>query len=782
MRLPSWIPFWFPFASEAQHTAPSTPPTFKSPEYGRARPDDIHDGQAGPKAQFEHEGTISKRRLEDNDPITLSAPAQPPLGDSICSQCAQLYFGKAARKAKRIRESAFPNHRLDATELNYGIFIASVGHQYRRLKSTSCALCRILCASRIHRENDHIESNSGDELRLIGFLDKSGLVKDAHHFFKVDSGFLAVVPQDFGSTGDTKEDDDLLRDHIYNEGAAVVFRDGRRPAIFAAEAVSPYFEASIASRWLHYCKANHSLLCGGLIRSPVSGLRLIDCTTLTVREVESSKAYTALSYVWGKRGDVDTKLRYTDNGILLPAKVSAVISDAISVTKALGLQYLWVDKFCIDQNDPISKHHQIQQMNAIYQNADLTIIAAAGTDETYGLPGVGERLRIPQKTAWVYGHSVISTMKDPHLLIKLSRWASRGWTFQEAVLSRRRLVFTDEQLYFECNSMNCFESIYSPLDTLHTEDKSRFRDDIRTGMFGRGKTEMYGKLVPSELSLLDVFHQYISAVEDYTSRDLSYDADSLNAFRGIIERYSKLEQPLNAIWGMPYLAQGTHRNVYFSAFLTWTHIHSCWDGAKGPRRRREFPSWTWAGWAGAVQIHQEITPQFCLCCSQRYDEYFPRIPMAETLCGPPCMESVLSVKLGNWEDEKSLESLDSTTAESKFHVLRLFAKTLPPSLLSRNRCFNDRKWRWVVGESHGELSLSQNSMHEAESVEDLEDVGRWRCILIYRVCQRHDFMVLKYKLDTNTWERAGMLIAHFDLHTIENGVMQNSGYSWYDIE
>lgn len=34
-------------------------------------------------------------------------------------------------------------------------------------------------------------------------------------------------------------------------------------------------------------------------------------------------------------------------------------------------------------------------MHAIYENADLTIVAAAGTDEAYGLPRVSERSRIP---------------------------------------------------------------------------------------------------------------------------------------------------------------------------------------------------------------------------------------------------------------------------------------------------------------------------------------------------------------------------------------------------
>lgn len=249
----------------------------------------------------------------------------------------------------------------------------------------------------------------------------------------------------------------------------------------------------------------------------------------------------ALSYVWGKPGNIDTTLRRTGDKLLLPEKLIPVISDAASVTKAVGLKYLWVDQFCIDQDDSDAKAEQVMQMNAIYENANLTIVAAAGTDQTYGLPGVGQRQRTAQRTASFSGLSVISTMRDPQFSIRSSRWASRGWTFQEAALARRRLVFTDEQLYIECNAMNCFESVCSPLDMLHTKNNSKSLDVIRAGIFGRGVTEKFGKLDPGRMTLCDVFQQYLSAVQDYSSRYLRRHRDSLNAFQGIVQRYSKLE-------------------------------------------------------------------------------------------------------------------------------------------------------------------------------------------------------------------------------------------------
>jgi len=146
----------------------------------------------------------------------------------------------------------------------------------------------------------------------------------------------------------------------------------------------------------------------------------------------------------------------------LPHDLSGAIEDAIQVTKQLGLRSIWIDKYCIDQTNTKDKHDQIRQMDMIYQGSEVTIVAAAGEDENTGLPGAGSMARKIQPYFSFGALTVISTMPHPHQVIKGSRWMTRGWTLQESILARRRLVFTDEQVYFECNAMNCFESISVP--------------------------------------------------------------------------------------------------------------------------------------------------------------------------------------------------------------------------------------------------------------------------------------------------------------------------------
>ncbi|TEA14095.1 hypothetical protein C8034_v003502 [Colletotrichum sidae] len=170
--------------------------------------------------------------------------------------------------------------------------------------------------------------------------------------------------------------------------------------------------------------------------------------------------YTALSYVWGDATsqNVSTTAESSQGRPLSSmAELPRVIEDAIALTMAMGLRYLWVDRYCIDQQSS-AKHEQIRQMDSIYESAQLTIVAAAGTDPDYGLPGISRRRSI-QQTAKMGRCTIISTMRHPSLEISFTKWSPRAWKCQEAVVSRRRLVFTDSQVYFECKTMSCHESL-----------------------------------------------------------------------------------------------------------------------------------------------------------------------------------------------------------------------------------------------------------------------------------------------------------------------------------
>ena len=124
-------------------------------------------------------------------------------------------------------------------------------------------------------------------------------------------------------------------------------------------------------------------------------------------------------------------------------------------TVSLGERYLWVDSLCIIQDNPHDKNAQMSHTDAIYSSAFVTIAAASGSHADAGLAGVSRPRDVAQRTALIDGlrYSIpmtgyMSVISDPALV-----WNSRGWTFLEKVLSKRLLVFTGYQVYFQCSNM-----------------------------------------------------------------------------------------------------------------------------------------------------------------------------------------------------------------------------------------------------------------------------------------------------------------------------------------
>ncbi|KAK5655511.1 hypothetical protein OQA88_5782 [Cercophora sp. LCS_1] len=147
------------------------------------------------------------------------------------------------------------------------------------------------------------------------------------------------------------------------------------------------------------------------------------------RSVASSSShgteYLALSYVWGaqKQSGPPPQAR----GKLPPVGVPRVIRDAITVVKALGKQYLWVDKYCVDQESHALRAQEIRSMDRVYNGAYATIAGCSGDNSSFGLPGVGEASRLLQPSAITPAGVLLSTLPPLHVAIKDSVWMTRGY-------------------------------------------------------------------------------------------------------------------------------------------------------------------------------------------------------------------------------------------------------------------------------------------------------------------------------------------------------------------
>ena len=207
----------------------------------------------------------------------------------------------------------------------------------------------------------------------------------------------------------------------------IIMELSETPGSFCGRQIQPQVDLSVIKGWLAFCDDNHETLCKQKSNPQISrGFRVIDCLTRKIvswENVTQSKQYVALSYVWGSSKE---ECAIQKGGIqgLLPR----TIEDTILLTTNLGYRYLWIDRYCIPQDNALNKQIQIHSMGEIYQHSVITVVAAAGGDPHYGLPGIGATLRERQpcvkvgKRTLVYCPYVRKEIRD-------SKWNSRGWTY-----------------------------------------------------------------------------------------------------------------------------------------------------------------------------------------------------------------------------------------------------------------------------------------------------------------------------------------------------------------
>jgi hypothetical protein len=171
-------------------------------------------------------------------------------------------------------------------------------------------------------------------------------------------------------------------------------------------------------------------------------------------------------------------------------------------------------------------------MDSIYANAAVTIIAVAGDGPHHGLPGVDGTLRNLQPALKIGDHLIASMLRHGIVAVLKSKWATRGWTYQERILSKRRLIFTDEQVHCECNNMHYTETI-------------DYRPDRSNSTWKLSNEVFLDKTPGTDHS------EFFSYVAEFRKRNLTYQCDSLNALSGIFRAFEKGESPIYQLAGVP---------------------------------------------------------------------------------------------------------------------------------------------------------------------------------------------------------------------------------------
>ncbi|KAK3403400.1 heterokaryon incompatibility protein-domain-containing protein [Sordaria brevicollis] len=370
--------------------------------------------------------------------------------------------------------------------------------------------------------------------------------------------------------------------------------------------LGPRVDFDAVKQWISVCRSHHGDICSPDMTQvfEIPGFKLIECSSrrlvaLSKRAGIDTPQFVALSYVWGSQHAADVP-----TGDELPTQTPKVIDDAIVATQTMGFRYLWVDRYCIPQNNEEAKHSQIKSMDIIYGCASITIIAATGHDPSCGLPGVASTIRNPQESFKIGSGTLVLLHPDIDSQLSKTKWDTRAWTFQEGLLSCRRLCFLENQVYFQCNSMRCMESFHIPQcqhDLLNRfSPLYRFKPSHNPLPFPDGRVGVEAEDLPI-------------LIEAYSERELGFQSDALNAFEGVLKRFSSAQPPVYHIWGVPIFT--TNDNLLHSlvAGFLWRlrfndilHKNSIRDekhgSYSGTMRRRHFPGWSWVEWDGRALL------------------------------------------------------------------------------------------------------------------------------------------------------------------------------------
>lgn len=370
-----------------------------------------------------------------------------------------------------------------------------------------------------------------------------------------------------------------------------------------------------ARTWIRECQATHAR-CGAPLKGaglpPVFPTRLIDVQSpllprdrcLLVRSDVPSfvKApYLTLSHCWGGSLDpvktlehnLERRMDPTRGGLPLD-ELPANFAHAIEVARRLDVRYIWIDAVCIVQDGP-DFDIEGPKMHSVYRYAACTIAAVDAPDSATGF--LSDRPRGGSPFRLVEGRGEWALDGDLWVCLDGDMWNrdvlgrvlyTRGWVFQERILSPRILHCSAKQVFWDCAEKTACESLPAglplPLDTAAEVDRQwrerlRLRDEQLTVPEGK------------DGGLIQVSFQrfWRDAVRHYTRCNLTNVGDRLIAIWGIakVMREELLEYG-EGLW-VPYLCEE----------LAWRVVHS--PERVAVKRMDLGPTWSWAWTIASIE-------------------------------------------------------------------------------------------------------------------------------------------------------------------------------------
>jgi hypothetical protein len=264
--------------------------------------------------------------------------------------------------------------------------------------------------------------------------------------------------------------------------------------------------------------------------------------------------------------------------------------DAILITKRFGVRYLWIDALCIIQDSKDDWDDQAKQMARIYKNSLLTIAAAAGTaDRAQGCFRTRSRMQtrpLDIKSLFPGGSSQY-IFADRRITQDgarpMSALDARAWVLQEQLLSPRVLSYSNEELYWNCTTLNASETFPNGVPSFYDADW-KFPDErlFKEVILGHSNTN---------ISKNRFYLSWRKVVEAYSERKMTKETDKLAALLGLVKEA--------AIFLDDRFLVGVWEKRLWAELLWWV------KDPKKSKRHETFsaPTWSWVSINAAISYN-----------------------------------------------------------------------------------------------------------------------------------------------------------------------------------
>lgn len=298
--------------------------------------------------------------------------------------------------------------------------------------------------------------------------------------------------------------------------------------------------------------------------------------------------WVTLSHCWGNAYPITLTMANLGEhkAQMLMESLPPLFQDAVTITRALGYQYLWVDSLCIIQDSENDWRFEAAKMGYIYKYSSLTIAAESSRNcrdgifvsSNYGWPNLSKRLRLPCLNSNFHARGNIYPQLELDAPVLRDYLGSRAWTLQEEILSPRAMRWTTRGLKWQCRTTNYTEDFPVREGPQHENFQNPKRICLPRQDFVTQRS--YHSAWKDDASTPRAIQNWYAILRDFVRRDITNHSDRLPALSGVAREIARLT-------GHHYVA-GLWREDLFAGLLWSTS-----GNAKRFENAKE-PSWSWA--------------------------------------------------------------------------------------------------------------------------------------------------------------------------------------------